>query len=730
MIEKLSRLAIAPAVLALWLLAPASATAQLHTSTSGTGAWNSARWSTSSGGPFDSAWVGGSDTSFSTGTYTFGSMWVGTVTTGTIGNITTGTNATIGFTNSVSQQMGFGGGIKTFDLGAGSVVDFGGIALLGTGGNGLIKNGAGSLTMSGGNYQAGLTINAGNMVARTNNGFGTGALTINGGAIGSTANFTSPTARINGIHFRGDFQMGISGSVGSASSTANMTFSGTGSAVNLAGAIRTITLGSGGTMTFGSEVSNGGLNLTRNSGGSNGSFVLSGANTFASGLTIDGVTVSGSTSNAALGTGAVTLGGTTGFASTLNVKSGLTIANNITIANTAGTKTIANSTANAIMDGTITNDDSTGGLQIGSTVGRVFTFNNGIGGTSTTDLLIGGTSVAGPLTGAVTIKGASSYLGDTIVNSATVNLGANNALAQNNLTLSGTSILDLNGFSQNAKQFGGDITSKVQSTGTLGSLIVGSGNSTSTYAGQIVSTGGNIALEKVGTGTLRLTGANTYSGGTVVNNGELKVDGSIAASLVTVNSGGSLSGSGSVGGVSGAGSINPGNSPGILTAPWINPGDGMFLNFEITGTKPAYSLASNSVNDVLRLTSANPIAAAMTSANQVNFYFDMASVDMTEAYLGGIYTDDQTDFTNLVSNATFNYYVKDNQGTVNYNGVLYSALSSKVNLSTVLDTANFAGGTVTGRVMQLTIVPEPSAGMLALVAGTLALTRRRRQPSN
>lgn len=555
----LSHLALAPAVLALSLLAPASATAQLYTTDSGTGAWNSARWSTNSGGPYTSAWVTGSSTSFvNAGTYTFGSMFS---TTGTIGDITTGANVTIGFTNSTSQQFGFGGAIKTFDFGAGSVVDFGGIALLGTGGNGLIKNGAGSLTMSGGNYQGGLTLNAGNMVARTNNGFGTGAFNINGGAIGSTANYTSPTARINGINVGGDFQIGISGSTGSASSTANMTFSGTGSALNLGGATRKITLGSSGSMTFGGVISNGGLTLTRNANGA-GSFGISGVNTFAGGLTIDGVSVNASTANAALGAGSVTLGGATAYDSTLNLKAALTLANNITIADSAGAKTITNTGANATINGTITNNDSTGSLQIGAGAGRIFVLANGIGGTGTSDLLIGGTSAGTALSGQVTINGASSYAGNTTINSARVNLGANNAVGQNDLSLLGTGILDLQGYGQTLTGISGDSTSKVQSSGSLGTLTVNTGATPSSYAGAIVSTGGDIALVKDGSATLTLTGANTFTGGVTVDDGALEVSTAtlrdqavaltIAASTLTFNQssdgtfGGDITGLGSL----------------------------------------------------------------------------------------------------------------------------------------------------------------------------------------
>jgi hypothetical protein len=69
-----------------------------------------------------------------------------------------------------------------------------------------------------------------------------------------------------------------------------------------------------------------------------------------------------------------------------------------------------------------------------------------------------------------------------------------------------------------------------------------------------------------------------------------------------VQSGASLSGSGVVRAISGAGSINPGNSPGILTAPAVDPSGGLSFDFKFTGLDPAYFDASSSGNDVLRLT--------------------------------------------------------------------------------------------------------------------------------
>lgn len=109
------------------------------------------------------------------------------------------------------------------------------------------------------------------------------------------------------------------------------------------------------------------------------------------------------------------------------------------------------------------------------------------------------------------------------------------------------------------------VAALVGSGGTLAlegaSLTVDQSGDT-VFSGAITGTG---AFVKTGSGSLNLTGANSFSGPTTVNGGRLAVNGSLNNSLVTVETGGVLGGNGTVGGiVLQGGVVSPGNSIGQL----------------------------------------------------------------------------------------------------------------------------------------------------------------------
>jgi hypothetical protein len=252
-----------------------------------------------------------------------------------------------------------------------------------------------------------------------------------------------------------------------------------------------------------------------------------------------------------------------------------------------------------------------------------------------------------------------------------------------------------------------------------GKLLEVTGTGTNSITGNMSGAGGLA----VSGGRLEVTASNSYTGKTWVHGGQLVVNGRIdTSSSVSVGSFGSLGGSGRVAAITGAGSIDPGNSPGILTAPSINPSGGLDFNFEFTGTSPIYANAFNSVNDLLRLTAATPFTASLGSINSVNIYFSFTSLNPGSIYTGGFFTDQFGNFLATIDQAAFNYYVlATGDGTVTYDGVNYIAYSGHdIEISTVAQTANFADGTVNGRVTQFQVVPEPSTYAM-LVSGMVVV---------
>ena len=279
----------------------------------------------------------------------------------------------------------------------------------------------------------------------------------------------------------------------------------------------------------------------------------------------------------------------------------------------------------------------------------------------------------------------------------------------------------------------GGVTAGAISTG--GNLLEIAGSGTARITGAVSGTGG-IAL----TGSrLELSGSSSYTGATWVHAGRLVVDGHVGSSSgVTVDAGAALGGSGIVAAIGGAGSVDPGNSPGILTGPSVDPSSGLDFNFEFTKTgSPIWSTGTASGNDVLRLTSLSaPFAASLTAANDVNVFLDVSSLSLNDVFRGGFFTDRDAAFLATVQGASWNWYLRTPGGTTTYNGVSYSPYTGpySFSLSTVAETATFAGGSEAGYVTQFLVVPEPAfgAGVAATVLAaalrvSAGLRRKRRR---
>jgi formylglycine-generating enzyme required for sulfatase activity len=166
--------------------------------------------------------------------------------------------------------------------------------------------------------------------------------------------------------------------------------------------------------------------------------------------------------------------------------------------------------------------------------------------------------------GMLTLAGTNNYRGNTLVRSGTLTLAQPPGLQNSTLDTSGNGILSFGTLT--AATLGGltgpGALSLSNTASAAVALSVGNNNGNTTYAGILNDAGG---LTKIGNGILLLTGANTYSGSTAINQGELMVNGSLV-SAVTVNSGGTLAGMGSLSSVTvnAGGHLAPGNSPGKL----------------------------------------------------------------------------------------------------------------------------------------------------------------------
>ncbi len=219
--------------------------------------------------------------------------------------------------------------------------------------------------------------------------------------------------------------------------------------------------------------------------------------------------------------------------------------------------------------------------------------------------------------------------------------GAFNGFGSARVNLSGIDIFTTNNSGGNTYDIGqlsGDAYARLRSNYVGGSTTwaIGGLNTSSTFAGTIMDGTALTNLTKAGSGTLTLSGANSYTGATAVNGGKLFVSGSLGNTAVTLASGATLVGNGPIAGavnalsgstlagasiisglttLSGGGTVSPGNAPaerGILTT---------FGGFTVTGSGTLVFDLSNSPvgnNDRVYVTGGSGYLGGLTNTFQIN----------------------------------------------------------------------------------------------------------------
>jgi autotransporter-associated beta strand protein len=182
--------------------------------------------------------------------------------------------------------------------------------------------------------------------------------------------------------------------------------------------------------------------------------------------------------------------------------------------------------------------------------------------------------------------GNGIYTGDTRVTDGFLRAGANNAFphgaGKGNMVIQAPGTLDfldrtaisVNGLSGDGTV--NDSDGGANPPGTICNFIIGDGGASAEFSGVIQNVAAPsktslvVTLIKTNSGTQILSGVNTYSGTTTVKGGTLLVNspGSLPATTVTVNNGGTFGGTGTAGGsvsLANGGTLKPGASIGLLT---------------------------------------------------------------------------------------------------------------------------------------------------------------------
>ncbi|EPD3562934.1 autotransporter outer membrane beta-barrel domain-containing protein, partial [Salmonella enterica subsp. enterica serovar Altona] len=442
----------------------------------------------------------------------------------------------------------------TLELNTGGTFD----NAIGGSGN-VVKSGADTLTLSGSNsYTGGTTISGGTLVASNVEALGTGDVTNNATLeLNTGGDFINNIGGTGRVEKSGDDTLTLSGSNtytggtlinGGTLVASNVEALGTGDVTDNA----TLALNTGG--TFDNAISGSGQVVKSG----DETLTLSGTNSYTGGTTISGGTLV-ATNVEALGSGDVT------DDATLELNTGGTFDNAISGSGQvvkSGDKMLTLSGANSYSGGTLISD----GTLVASNVEALGT--GDVTNNATLELNTGG-DFTNNISGsgqveksgddALTLSGANSYSGGTLISDGTLVASNVEALGTGDVTDDATLELNTGGDFGNAISGSGQVVKSGDETLTLsgsntytgGTLIssgtlvandvnaLGTGDVTdnavlelNTGGDFINSIGGTGRVEKSGDETLTLSGSNTYTGGTTINDGTL-----VATSVDALGSG-------------------------------------------------------------------------------------------------------------------------------------------------------------------------------------------------
>jgi len=352
--------------------------------------------------------------------------------------------------------------------------------------------------------------------------------------------------------------------------------------------------------------------------------------------------------------------------------------------------------------GTLTNSSTTPAiLTLNVPAGASYSFANTTPGTITGNLSIVKNGAGSQLFG-----GPNTYTGSTTLNAGSLIAASSTAFgntqsATNAFTVNGGT-LDLNGIGNLTvgafSGTGGTVTDNGTTAGTTTFSTASATNAT--FAGAFADGSvRSVALVKDGTGTLTLTGVNTFTGRTDVYGGTLAVNGSLSGT-VSVRSGGTLGGSGTVGAISvfSGGVLAPGNSPGILTTNGaFNLSSGGAFNVEINSATPGTGYDQLNVNGTVTLAGNLNVSGGFLSGGSTLFLI-------------------KNDGTDPIS-GTFNGLAEGSH--------LFSGLGQEYILTYLADAGN--NSFTNGNDVALQAVPEPGSALMLLGGLAVAAQARRRR---